>query len=196
MKKIIITLLAVILFLPELSHAQDNRKSSKQTLFWKKLDSCFRLSQKQNIDSVTLFAFNFKLEIKRNKKGETKATHLTANDSLAYDLFPDYKKLMKLNYSEFGNGRSNFTLLIPVLLYSLNNQNNPVINLDKALNSAYALYSPSQFDNRKSANEYLGHLMKLEKDRDKNFEKTITEIIFLPLRTVQIFNLQKSQSNQ
>lgn len=66
-------------------------------------------------DSTAIYAFNFKLDIVKNKN-YTRVIQLRANDSLAYKLFPLYKKLSFIDYSALDNKKGKYTLIIPIIM--------------------------------------------------------------------------------
>ena len=49
-------------------------------------------------DTVALLAINFKLNITKDKNGRARVTHIEANDTLGYKLFPNYKRLSTINF--------------------------------------------------------------------------------------------------
>ncbi|WP_316785719.1 hypothetical protein [Pedobacter frigiditerrae] len=115
-------------------------------------------------DSLIIYALNFQLEIIKNGE-KTLVNQITANDSLAFTLFPSYKKLKSINFTSLMNGRKKIRLIIPILIYGsssgekkhLDSEGRPLINLESAANAAYSLYSPSKFNNLHNANLNLLH---------------------------------------
>lgn len=67
-------------------------------------------------DSNKVYAFVFKASVKRDSTGNIQAVNVTANDSVAYTIYPDYKLLQWIDYRLFMNGRDKATFMFPVLL--------------------------------------------------------------------------------
>lgn len=49
-------------------------------------------------DSLAIYALNFEINISKKEK-TTIVTHITANDSLAFKLFPSYKAFYAIDFS-------------------------------------------------------------------------------------------------
>lgn len=109
-------------------------------------------------DSLLVYALNFQLTIEK-KNGKSILTHITANDSLAYSIFPSYKKLANIDFSEYLGAKKSICIVIPILMYGNPQQPNPSyqngtplkISLNAALNTTLALYDLNQYDNIKEA---------------------------------------------
>ncbi|HEY0670060.1 MAG TPA: hypothetical protein VGD22_17900, partial [Sphingobacteriaceae bacterium] len=67
-------------------------------------------------DSNKVYAFAFKASVKRDSIGNISVLKLTANDPIAYTIYPNYKLLQSIDYSLFMDGRDQATFLFPVLL--------------------------------------------------------------------------------
>lgn len=143
-KKIVLT--CMITFIGLFTYAQ-NRSADYPTLAVYKLLSNERINLK---DSVAIYALNFELSIaKKNKR--TIVTDILVNDSLAFALFPSYKKLLDINYSPLMGIKDSIKLIIPILIYVSSpdkiyykdKYDNPLISLNAAVKAASALYRPS-----------------------------------------------------
>lgn len=103
MNKNIKSLIVIFLLsIPVLSFSQVSTNTNKQKdSVLKTIDSIVIRSFNQNLlkDSIALYAINFTVKVTRDKKGSANVSEVKANDSLAYELFPAYKRLYSINYN-------------------------------------------------------------------------------------------------
>ncbi len=67
-------------------------------------------------DSNMVYAFAFKAVVKKDTKGKAQLISLTANDTIAYTIYPKYKFLETINYGLFMKDRKQAIFIFPVLL--------------------------------------------------------------------------------
>lgn len=67
-------------------------------------------------DTNQMYTFAFKVRVIKNKKEGYTVDSITANDSIAYTLFPSYLQLKNINYSVFLKNEAEATLILPVVL--------------------------------------------------------------------------------
>jgi len=96
----------------ENSIAQKNQKeASKYNPIYKVLNE---FTFKALNDSIPLYAFNFKINVK--KIGKNQVVNVTASDSLAYSMFPGYKKYYSFDFSPYMNTKQEVSFFIPILV--------------------------------------------------------------------------------
>ena len=147
-------------------------------------------------DSLVMYALNFELSISKNNKG-TKITNIAANDSLAFNLFPSYKKFSAIDFSSLMGKKNKIRLIVPILIYGSSlekimykdKDGNPLISLNSAVNAAYALYNPSKYNNTKDSGLLLGHLL-FRKIKDKKPETKLWEAITMEPIIILITNIK------
>lgn len=145
-------------------------------------------------DSLAIYALNFQLSISKNKKGAI-LTNISANDSLAFSLFPSYKKLSAIDFSSLLVSKNKIDLIIPILIHGSSpekkiyqdQEGNPLISLNAAVNAAFALYRPFKYNNMKESGLSLGHIQyKNSKSRSKSSWEAIT----LEPIVIEIYNMK------
>lgn len=67
-------------------------------------------------DSSAVYAFSFKVAVKKDVHGVAKVVSLIASDSIAYQVYPKYKFLETINYGVFMGNRKSADLIIPIEL--------------------------------------------------------------------------------
>ena len=67
-------------------------------------------------DTNRMYTFAFKVRVIKNKKGGYMVDPITANDPIAYTLFPSFLQLKNIDYSVFLKNESEATLILPVVL--------------------------------------------------------------------------------
>lgn len=67
-------------------------------------------------DSTMFIGFSFKIDVKKNAKGQTKSVSIEASDSLAYTIFPKYKLLKNIDYGQFIKDKKKGVIVIPVII--------------------------------------------------------------------------------
>ncbi len=136
---------------------------------------------KYNKDSLIIFAINFTLTIEK-KGAKMLPNKIIANDSLAYRLFPSYRKLANIDFSSILGTKSSAELVIPILIYGSSpdkmiykdRDGNPLVNLNSAVNASLALISDKRYNNLNSSAEPFGSVKSSKHERlFKN--KTIME---------------------
>ena len=147
-------------------------------------------------DSLVIYALNFELDISK-KNGKVVVTHIAANDSLAFTLFPSYKKLSNIDFTLYIGAKNNIKLIIPILIYGSSPEKmiykdkagNPLISFNAAVNAAYALYSPFKYNNNKDSEVELGHRLFKETLLKKQ-KVNPWDIVFMSPITLRIMNIR------
>ena len=163
------------------------RRSEKQLNLDKSIDNCLRVDDRLIKDSVFTYAFNFQLEAVRDDSNKVSIKSINCNDSLGFRLFPDYRKLASLDYSELQSYKKRFRILIPVIVFFKNHDENAKIRVDAALNFAFALYSPAPYNNEKEKEAYFQY--RLNRHRRNDFGSALNTI-FLPIHYIQIHRIE------
>ncbi|WP_157273939.1 hypothetical protein [Pedobacter sp. BAL39] len=161
----------------------DEKKFNAHVKNCLKLDYIFK-------DSIQIYAFNFKIDIVRTDNRKNTVVKVTANDSLAYQMFPKYKGLLTSDCSFMRTGNKKFSIIIPILVFYKNHIDQPLIDMNAALNAAQSLYSPKKYNNQIDSKLPFGYVFNvIHKLHAKNGSPT--DLIFLPLRTIEILNIPK-----
>lgn len=142
-------------------------------------------------DSLAIYALNFELSISKKNKG-TVVTSIRANDSLAFKLFPSYKKFSAIDFSALMGSKNKITLIIPILIHGSSPEKmiykdkdgSPLISLNAAVNAAYALYRPYKYDNIKGSKVPLGHLLSSPSNDTKSQANVWEATIMNPINIV------------
>lgn len=163
--------------------------------FFKRIGIVFRKVDMQAYsDSVPVSAFNFRIKLTATKNGKVKVMNVTANDSSAYKLYPDYKMLYTTDFSPLVSNNKNVTVVIPVICYkkpSPDGIKHPNIDINQILNTSYALQSGLQYSNEKEDKEYFMYRVNRAEKRQKGKAGVGFEQIILvqPLIT-EILNIR------
>ena len=185
--------LVACLFISLLSYqiyAQDT-KVNKGVAFQKKIGKALKLEHSLIRDSVLIYALNFQLNITRHQTDKTIVTSIAANDSLAYKLFPDYRKLSAIDYGFLGTGRKKFKVLIPVLVFYKNHKEKAKIDVDAALNATHALFSPGKYNNELDKYESMPYRYGLQTRLNPKYDEEFENMVFLPIYYIEILNIEK-----
>ncbi|MEN0095924.1 MAG: hypothetical protein AAGB30_11115 [Pedobacter sp.] len=153
-------------------------------------------------DSVALYSLNLQLEVVRGKSG-TIVKNISANDKLAFSIFPNYEKLKNLNYSLYMGGKNEIILVIPVLLISSSPEHtrykdkdgNALINFNAAANAAFSLYNPSTYDNIGDGKEQLDHVVYKAKKKWPLHKYVIVDPITIDMTRINDKILSPSPKN-
>jgi len=196
---IYIVSLCILLTISTQSNAQAPVKITKST-FMKSMDSFVNGGFKQDglKDSIALYAINFRIDILKKPGGKIQVTNVSANDSLAYKLFPYYKKLYAIDYSTVIGNRKKVSLIIPILISNVSAtakkeyvkaDGSNLVEMNAAVNAAFAMYSTIKYDNQKEANislyERLYKSKNYKEEQDFNPDK-----VFLTPYVIKIVNIQ------
>lgn len=154
-------------------------------------DACLNLK-----DSLAIYALNFELNIIK-KQNKTIVTNISVNDSLAFTLFPFFKKLEAIDFSQIMGKNKNIRLVIPILIYGSSSEkminkddnNKPLISFNAAVNAAYALYNPFKYNNIKDAGVDIGHLLH-KTAKEWKPQKELWQAIILEPLLIQIHNIK------
>lgn len=194
--KILFTTLSIctVLFITasDPTFSQTKKNGSKEDAFYKQVKNSLKLDYNFK-DSVLVYAFNFKLEVVGNDKGKSKIINIIANDSLAYKMFPNYKGLYNADCTFINSRMGKFSIVIPILVFYKNHLDDPKIDMNAALNAAQSLYSTKQYNNERDSGQPFGYLFNANLQRYNGVSKP-ENVIFLPLRCVEILNLPRSKS--
>lgn len=190
-KKLIFTCLLIAMYL--LTFAQNKIVEHPPVQAVYRLFADARINIK---DSLTIYALNFELNIVK-KQNKTIVTSISANDSLAYTLFPFYKKLSAIDFSLIIGEKKNVRLIIPIMIYgsspekmiNKDKNNNPLISFNAAVNAAYALYNPFKYNNNKDAEVPIGHL-RFKATKERKPQREFWEAITMEPLLIQIHNIK------
>lgn len=178
MKKLI---LIITLFASNFVQAQEKNFDEPEIAIFK----LFADAEIKLKDSVAIYTLNFELHIKK-LNGKTIVTNITANDSLAFTIFPMYTKLKTINFTRLMGAKNNIRLVIPILIYGnsydkqqyKDTDGNALINFNAALNAAFALYNPTKYNNLKESKVELSNLLHKE---SKNKSALWNAVIMNPI---------------
>lgn len=135
--------------------AQDIAQKGGNSLLEKDIYTVFLKNNPKPLlkDSSMVYAFSFKINILKHKDGKSTAINISANDSTAYTLFPNYKLLYKINYSPLLGIDKKATLIIPLFIYTVKSddikkqdQKKSLITMDAAINALYQTYTSVNSD--------------------------------------------------
>ncbi len=185
-------LIATLILFGSILRAQ-NKKIDDPTL------AVYKLLTEQNIeikDSLIIYSLNFELTISK-VENRTIVTNISANDSLAFQLFPSYKRFSAINFTTLMGSKNKIKLLIPILIYGSSpekmthkdEEGNPLISLNAAVNAAYALYSPLKYDNERDAGVSLNHLL-FKSSQDKKRDMQVREVMIMEPITIRIYTIR------
>jgi len=163
--------------------------------FFKRIHIVFRkLDMQAYNDSVPVYAFNFRIKLAPTKNGKVKVMNVTANDSSAYKMFPDYKMLYTTDFSPLVSNNKNITVVIPVLCYKRPRPDgikHPNIHIDQFLNTSYALQSSLQYSNEKEDKEYFMYRVNRANNRqDGKASVGFEQIILVQPLIIEILNIR------
>jgi hypothetical protein len=198
--KILIIVFSVLCVLPSRSNAQNSLLTRQKNGVLKRIDSVIQKGFKDAFlkDSIGLYAVNFRLEITGKKGNKTLVTQIHANDSIAYRLFPSYKRLYSIDYSSIIGARKKITLIIPVLISNVSataekrykkDDGSHIIGMDAAVNAAFALYSTIPYDNVNEAKVPVGHRLYKSMNHE-NEERINTDVVFLTPYLIDVLNIR------
>lgn len=163
--------------------------------FFKRIDIVFRKVNMQAYnDSVPVYAFNFRIKLTPTKNGKVKVMNVTANDSSAYKMYPDYKMLYNTDFSPLLSNIKNVTVVIPVICYKRPRPDeikHPNIDINQILNTSHALQSSLQYSNEKENNVYFQHRVYRAKNRQNgNAGLGFEQIILVQPLITEILNIE------
>jgi hypothetical protein len=193
----------LLLSIPVLSFSQVLNNAGKQKdRVLKTIDSIFVSSFNQSLlkDSVAFYAINFTVKVAKDKKGRARVSEVKANDSLAYELFPAYKRLHSIDYNSLLGAKQKITLLIPVLISNTSPEQriykkpdgSPLIDMAAALNAIYALTSDMPYNNKLDGEVALNHrIFKHYKTHPKS-EDRLKDVMLLNPYVLEILNIPKT----
>ncbi len=159
MRKLFTILVVLILYITS-ANAQQNL--SDEDKIWKQIHHLLS-DFKRPKDSLIIYSLNFTLKIEK-RGNKLVASKVIANDSLAYELFPNYKKLSDIDFSSVLGTHTKSDVMIPILIYGSSPEKvkykdehgQPLINFNAAVNSTLALVSDKKYDNSSSSYESPG----------------------------------------
>jgi len=154
------TILVVLTLLTANANAQQN--PSAEDKIWKQVHSVLS-DFKYPKDSLLIYSLNFTLKIEK-RGAKFLASKVVANDSLAYELFPNYKKLSDIDFYSVLSTYTKSDVMIPILIYGSSPEKvkyrdehgQPLINFNAAASAALALVSDKKYDNSSSSYESPG----------------------------------------
>ena len=163
--------------------------------FFKRIHIVFRnIDMQAYNDSVPVYAFNFRIKLAPTKNGKVKVMNVTANDSSAYKMYPNYKMLYTTDFSPLVSNNKNITVVIPVICYKRPRPDgikHPNIDVNQILNTSYALQSSLQYSNEKEDRVYFMHrVYRAEKRRDEKAGAGFEQIILVQPFITEILNIR------
>ncbi len=189
MKKIVFA----IFFLVSLATAAQNRISDEDRII--KLIHEVLSENKFPNDSLGIYALNFDLYVSK-KNGKAFPSSIVANDSLAYEMFPEYRKIGKIDFASMLKGRSSVRVIIPVLVFCSpeidtkyrDSKGASLINFKAAVNAAMALNDPSvRYSNHNDAEMKLQHRLYKQEENNKIL---FVDAIFIRPYIYEILNIK------
>ncbi|QNK64822.1 hypothetical protein H7F33_10220 [Pedobacter sp. PAMC26386] len=198
-KTLIITSILVSIF-PLFSNAQNSAQTKQKYSYLKTIDSVINRGFKSAVlkDSISLYAINFRIDLTKNNAGKIEVSQIVANDSLAYKLFPSYKRFYSIDYNSLLGVRKKIRLIVPILIANISEtakktykkeDGSSLIDIQSAINTAYSLYSTISYNNLKEAEIPVEHRIQKSK-MDTNNDRTSKDIVYLNPYIVQIVNIK------
>lgn len=189
MKKKVVFFMAIVLF-STISFAQ-NRIADEEKI----AKSIYNIlsENKHPKDSLLIYALNFELHISR-KKDKALASSIVANDSLAYEMFPAYKKLKTIDFMPIMREKNTARIIIPVLVYGgsemqkkyKDKEGRGLISFNAAINAVMALNDINNYSNENDAEKPLSHRLYKQKNNNVLF----IDAIFMKPYIIEIFNIE------
>jgi hypothetical protein len=116
-------------------------------------------------DSTRTYTFAFKAVVEKDGTGKTHVISLTANDSIAYKIYPNYKFLETVNYKLFMKDKKQAVFIFPVALQVIGTE------------------PDSYYDNKRLLNYFIDNALR------RNFlEKVMSLFSIKPLEQASIEN--------
>ncbi|SDH20453.1 hypothetical protein SAMN05421827_11910 [Pedobacter terrae] len=146
---LIFIILVNTIALPSFAQQKTNKQNQDASIQKKIYSVFFKSSPKSFLkDSSAIYVFNFKLHIVKKTNGKAIAVKIVASDSLAYKLFPTYKKLYELDYSHLSNEDNSATLVIPIMIFTVgrDKKNEYLISTQAAINTLQDLNRNDDYD--------------------------------------------------
>lgn len=187
------TILSIIVCLIWNVSAAQNRFAAEEKI-GKAIDEIL-LEWKRPKDSLLIYALNFELTVAK-VNGKAFASKITANDSLAFRIFPTYSKLKKIDFAGILNGKTRAKIVIPIIMFGSSpeqkkykdDNGRPLISFNAAVNAAMALNDPIiKFSNERDAETSLSE--RLHK-QEKNITHLFSDAIFMRPYIIEIFNIK------
>lgn len=124
------------------------------------------LPRKNTPDSTMIIGFSFKISVQENEKRIKQVISITANDSVAYKLFPNYESLKKIDYKLFMKDKNKADFIIPILIEMVSSQADKYLTDEKLKDfmNERTFFTTIKHDPRS-----LFHNVKEEKDRIENY---------------------------
>jgi len=113
-KSIGLLLVMILISFSEKSKAQSKEKEATPKYYRIHNVLAYDYALKGLKDSIPLYAFNFKITVK--KTGKKQVVKVTASDSLAYSLFPSYKKYHTFDFSPYMNKKNEVSFILPIIV--------------------------------------------------------------------------------
>ncbi|WAC41209.1 hypothetical protein [Pedobacter sp. SL55] len=151
------TILVILTF--HVSNVSAQQNTSAENKIWKQVHNVLSDFNYPK-DSLLIYSLNFTLKIEKTAN-KLLPSRVVANDSLAYRLFPNYKKLADIDFSPILGTNTKLDVMIPVLIYGgspekmkhKDENGQPLINFNASVNAALALISNKKYDNSRSSYE-------------------------------------------
>ncbi|WP_354330787.1 hypothetical protein [Pedobacter sp. CG_S7] len=146
MKKLVVILLSILISMNIVGAQEPN---------WHELDGKIsnmlfpQLDATTLPDSVAIYSFAIKLEIRVNNK-EVTVDKITVTDSIAYKLFKEINNLKSINFSSIIGKKKSIDVVIPVSIFIMRSRRNPnknelrVDNLPKNFSNLFFPFNNQQ----------------------------------------------------
>ena len=177
MKKLLLTLIITSLYI---NGIKAQKKLLAEEKIWKQIHSILSDSKSPK-DSLLIYALNFELSVSK-KNGKALAFDIVANDSLAYQMFPRYKKLKLIDFYTLMRGRDKIKVILPIIVFGSSDKQKKykdkdgrvLINFNAAVNAAMAT-------------NYTGIRYSNENDAEKPF----SQVLISRLKAVKHYSLMQ-----
>lgn len=81
-------------------------------------------------DSSAVYAFSFKVTVRKDVHGVAKVTSLIASDNIAYQIYSNYKFLKTINYSVFMGNRRSADIILPLVIEVISSRGDGITKTD------------------------------------------------------------------
>lgn len=191
MKKLLLTLIITSLYI---NGIKAQKKLSSEEKIWKQIHSILSDSKSPK-DSLLIYALNFELSVSK-KNGKALAFDIVANDSLAYKMFPRYKKLKLIDFYTLMRGRDKIKVILPIIVFGSSDKQKKykdkdgrvLINFNAAVNAAMAInYTGIRYSNENDAEKPFSQVLNKP---FKSSEALFIDAVFMRPYMIEIFNIE------
>lgn len=117
--------LPLFTFAQQKKHIEPDREQNKIYGFFEQYTPW-----KTTKDSSAVYAFSFKVTVRRDVHGVAKVTSLIASDSIAYQIYSNYKFLKTIDYSVFMGNRRSADIILPLVIEVISSRGDSIAKTD------------------------------------------------------------------